>query len=361
MPGTPPRAVEHGFAAQDAHVNSDGDRREHMSHTSGRDISVALVVGHGLIGGCVGTWLRESAELPAVCIGRRQRDLPGYRALDLASEAGRAALGQAVAEVRPRCVVLAHGPSDVTWIDENEAAAAAVHCGVAAIVARSGVPSVLVSTDNVFSGQRGGHRPGDPVEPANGYGRVKAQAEDILLSGTSALVLRVSLVYGWSGGGQRATFAERCLEAAAEGRPMYAPTDQVFTPVHVRDVAAVTAAACRSAGQLTGTRHLAGPAELSRYDFARLAYRLAGADTALVRPCLRQDTEWACRPAFSSLACGTFAGLPGLTGWRPMTPEEGLREMLATWPARRVSPRSQIMRPQQRVAGAAAGRAERPW
>jgi len=327
-----------------------------------RATSVAMVVGHGLIGGSVRARLRELAEPSVVCIGRRQRELPGYRALNLASEAGRAALGEAIADERPRCVVLAHGPSDVTWIDENETAAAAVHCGVAAIVAHSGVPAVLVSTDNVFSGERGGHRPGEPVEPANGYGRVKAQAEDILLAGGPALVLRVSLVYGWTGDGQRATFAQRCLEAAAEGRPVYAPTDQVFTPVHVRDVAVVTAAACRPAGQLTGIRHLAGPAELSRYDFARLAYRLTGADTALVRPCLRQDTEWACRPAFSSLACGTFTGLPGLASWRPMTPEEGLREMLATWPTRRGGdPRSQVMRPRQRAAGTLAGQAERPW
>jgi len=266
-----------------------------------------------------------------------------------------------VADERPQCVVLAHGPSDVTWIDKNETAAAAVHCGVAAIVAHSGVPVVLVSTDNVFSGERGGYRPSDPVEPANGYGRVKAHAEDILLAGGPALVLRVSLVYGWAGSGQRATFAQRCLEAAAEDRPIYAPTDQIFTPVHVRDVAAVTAAACRSAGQSTGIRHLAGPAELSRYDFARLAYRLARADTTLVRPCHRQDTEWACRPAFSSLACETFADLPGLTSWRPMTPEEGLREMLATWPTRRGDPRSQEMQPQQQAAGTLAGNAERPW
>jgi dTDP-4-dehydrorhamnose reductase len=323
--------------------------------------SVALIVGHGLIGSSLRERLRELAELPIVCIGRRQRELPGYRSLDLASEAGRAALGEAVAGERPQCVVLAHGPSDVTWIDNNETAAAAVHCGVAAIVARSGFPAVLVSTDNVFSGERGGYCPDDPVKPANGYGRVKARAEDILLAGGPALVLRVSLVYGWPGSGHRATFAQRCLEAAAEGRPIYAPTDQVFTPVHLRDVAAVTAAACRAAGQFTGIRHLAGPVELSRYDFARLAYRLAGADTALVRPCLRQDTEWACRPAFSSLACATFAGLPGLASWRPMTPEEGLREMLATWPARRSDPPSQVMRPQQQAVGAPARKGGRLW
>jgi dTDP-4-dehydrorhamnose reductase len=319
--------------------------------------AAALIVGHGLIGGALRARLREVAELPTVYIGHRQRELPDYRALDLASEAGRAALEKAVADLRPQCVVLVHGPSDVTWIDENEAAAAVVHCGVAAILARSGAPTVLVSTDNVFSGRRGGYRPGDAVEPTNGYGRVKADAESILLAGGSALVLRVSLVYGWHGPGQRATFAGRCLEAAAEGRPMSAPTDQIFTPIHVRDVAAVTAAVCRSAGQFTGIKHLAGPVELSRYEFARLAYRSAGADTTLVRPCLRQDTEWACRPPFSSLACGTFSGLPGLAGWRSMTPEEGLHQMLAAWPAGRAGPRSHGLRPWQEASGLAARQA----
>jgi dTDP-4-dehydrorhamnose reductase len=319
-----------------------------------------LVVGHGLIGGAVRARLREAPALRSVCIGRRQRDLPDYRALDLASEAGRAALEGTVADLRPRGVVLVHGPSDVTWIDEHEAAAAAVHCGVAAIVARSGAPAVLVSTDNVFPGTRGRYTPRDQAEPANGYGRVKARAENIVLASATALVLRVSLVYGWSAPGQRATFAQRCLEAAAEGRPMSAPTDQIFTPVHVRDVVAVTAAACQSAGRLTGIRHLAGPVELSRYEFARLAYRVAGADTALVRPCLRRNTVWACRPRFSSLACGTFPGLPGLAAWRPMTPEAGLREMLATRPAGHGGTRSQVPRPRREAAGLASGQADGP-
>ena len=316
--------------------------------------SAALIVGHGLIGGSLRARLREAAELPVVCIGRRHRELPDYRALDLASETGRAALDELVADLRPRCAVLAHGPSDVTWIDKNEADAAAVHCGVAAIMARSATPVVMISTDNVFSGARGAYRPGDPAEPANGYGRVKARAESIALASRSALVLRVSLVYGWHRPGQRATFAQRCLEAAAEGRPMDAPTDQLFTPIHVRDVSVVTAAVCQSGGQLTGIKHLAGPIELSRYEFARLAYRLAGADITLVRPCLRQDTEWACRPRFSSLACGTFSGLPGLAEWRPMAPEEGLREMLATWPAGPANPRARGQRPWQKAVSLTA-------
>src|SRR4051794_40901844 len=193
----------------------------------GRSRSPVLIVGHGLIGRAIRAELQTSEGTPAVSVGRRQGDLPGYEALDLASGYGRTRLRLAIAELRPRCVVLVHGPSDVTWIEQNEEAAATVHRGVATVVAESGVPAVLVSTDNVFLGRRGGYRPEDVIEPANGYGRIKAAAERIISASDSSLVLRVSLVYGWAGPGQRTTFAQRCLDAAAAGRSMAAPTDQV--------------------------------------------------------------------------------------------------------------------------------------
>jgi dTDP-4-dehydrorhamnose reductase len=295
-----------------------------------------LIVGHGLIGRTVSALL-TAQRVPVTSVGRRRIGQPGYRALDLASVAGRDALRSVVDDLRPRCVLLVHGPSDVTWIDANETSAAAVHHGVAEIAARSGAPVILVSTDNVFPGSSGRYRSDDPVDPANGYGRVKALAENAVLdtaqTETPGLVVRVSLVYGWAGAGLRATYAQRCLRAAAEGRPLTAPVDQSFTPVHVRDAAIVLTALCQGpAGRLAGIRHLAGPAELSRCEFAQLAYELAGADGSLVRPCLRRETEWACRPRFSSLACDTFTGLPGLAEWRPMTPAEGLRDMLAAEP-----------------------------
>ena len=273
--------------------------------------------------------LLSARAMRVVSVGRQGRDVADYHAFDLTSAGGRRALAAVIADLHPVYVVLAHGPSDITWTEHNEDTAATVHGGVARSVALSGAPAVLVSTDNVFPGNRGRYRREDGVAPANSYGRVKADAEDILLAGGSALVLRVSLVYGWTGSDHRATFGQRCLQAAARGHPMAAPTDQVFTPIHVRDVATVISAVCGSEHHLNGVEHLAGPAELSRYDFARLAYRLAKADPRLVRPCRRQDTVWSCRPAFSSLTCGNFTSLPGLATWRPMSPHEGLGDMIA--------------------------------
>lgn len=282
-----------------------------------------VVVGRGLIGAATAAGLRARGH-SVVTVGRTPaRD---GLACDFESAAGRRAFRDELRGLRPGRVVLTHGPSDVTWIESNEDAARAAHVGIAEVVADAGVPSVLVSTDNVFPGDRGLRRAADPIEPGNAYGRVKAEAERVLAD--SALVLRVSLVYGWTDG-HRATYGQRCLAAARAGEPMAAPTDQSFTPIHVHDVAHVLTMLCRAWPPPTGTAHLAGPDELSRHDFARLAYRLAGADEDLVRPCLRADTHLASRPRYSSLACDEFPGLPR---WRPMSPEAGLRLMLRTAP-----------------------------
>ncbi|NGY63147.1 sugar nucleotide-binding protein [Lentzea sp. NEAU-D13] len=270
-----------------------------------------VVVGRGLIGALTAARLRAAGH-EVVTMARTGADV----CLDLADPDG---FRTALSRLRPETVILTHGPSDVTWIESNEAEAARAHVGTAEVVAEQGVRTVLVSTDNVFSGAEGRRRPSDAIAPANAYGRVKAAAERVLLGAGGHLVLRVSLVYGWTGAAHRTTYGQRCLEAAASRQKLPAPADQSFTPIHVDDVAGVLTSVCRDGR--TGLAHLAGPLELSRFDFARTAYRLAGAPEALVRPCLRADTEWASRPRFSSLACDDFGHLP-------MTPEEGLARML---------------------------------
>ena len=285
-----------------------------------------LVVGNGLIGAAVAARLR--AEGRPVNTVSRGASGAGHLSCDLAAPDGLARLRAHLLRTRPRRVVLTHGPSDVTWIETHEAAASAVHRGTAELLAELGLPTVLISTDNVFPGDDGMRTPADPVRPNNAYGRLKLAAERALPAG-AGMVLRVSLVYGWSGAGYRANYGQRCLDAAARGEVLHAPVDQSFTPVHVADVARVVAALC-DAPRLPGVvAHLSGPGEVTRFEFASAAYRLSGADPGLVRPCLRGDTEWASRPRYSSLRCDDFGAVPGLEGWHPMSPDDGLLAMLS--------------------------------
>lgn len=288
-----------------------------------------LIVGNGLIGSVVAATLRGAGQ-DVVTVARRATGQPGHVQCDLAEQSGRAALVLLLRRLRPRRVVLTHGPSDVTWVNAHEEEAAATHVGVASVMAEAGVPTILISTDNVFPGDEGGRRPEHPIRPANPYGRMKADAER-LITAAGGLVLRVSLVYGWAAPAFRATFAERCLAAAASGTPLAAPVDQEFSPVHVHDVGRVVTALCRAEPERGAepVAHLAGPDLLSRFEFARLAYRLTRTDASLVRPCRRVGTEWETRPRFSSLLCDDFTGLPGLQDWIALSPAQGLARMIA--------------------------------
>ena len=128
--------------------------------TGGPPAGPVLLVGHGVIGRAVHARLNPGSAA-VVTVTRRPS---GPHAHDLATADGRAALRGLLHRTRPRIVVLAHGPSDVTWIERHEAAAAQVHCGVAELVAEAAVPAILVSTDNVFPGRHGRYR--RPTGPA---------------------------------------------------------------------------------------------------------------------------------------------------------------------------------------------------
>jgi dTDP-4-dehydrorhamnose reductase len=196
-----------------------------------------VVIGHGLIGAAVAGWLSAS-EVPVISVARSR----GTLRCDLTRPDGRELMLAALRGAQPRAVVLAHGPSDVTWCEREPEAAARAHEGIAGAVSGTGVPVVLTSTDNVFDGSRPRSSEADPVNPQNADGRAKLAAERAIAARPRNVILRVSLVYGWSGGQHRANFAEHCLRAARVGQPLRVPFDQEFTPVHVADVARVAAA-----------------------------------------------------------------------------------------------------------------------
>ncbi|MEU9481058.1 sugar nucleotide-binding protein [Streptomyces sp. NPDC048191] len=291
------------------------------------------VVGRGLIGSAlVGRLRRDFGVVRTVARSGARTD--EHEPCDLGTRHGRDGLLGALRRWGPDRVVLTHGPSDVTWMERHPEEAAEAHAGLArAVAAEFGPRLLLVSTDNVYPGTEPLRTPADRPRPANVYGRVKLAAEQAVRD-AGGRVVRVSLVYGgWSPPGQRVTFAERCLLAARARQPLTVPEDQWFTPVHLDDVTTVLTALCRPGAEAPALTHLSGPRQLSRYEFARAAYRLTGAGEHLVTPCPRADSEWASRPRYSSLRCDDFAAATGTPGWQPAGVGTGLRAMLAAAPA----------------------------
>jgi dTDP-4-dehydrorhamnose reductase len=143
--------------------------------------------------------------------------------------------------------------------------------GSAAVArAAAGRRLIHLSTDIVFSGERGRYREADEPAPVNAYGRTKAEAERrVAAAHPSATIVRTSLLYG----GEEAGPQERL---ARENRRFF--VDELRSPVHVGDLAEAILELL--ALDVPGPLHLAGADDISRFDFAVLL----GADPAQLEP-----------------------------------------------------------------------------
>jgi dTDP-4-dehydrorhamnose reductase len=234
-------------------------------------------------------------------VGASRTAGPGERheRVDLALEGAATAL---LERVRPARVVNAAACSRVGDAEREPALARRLNREVpgevAAWCAAHGARLVHVSTDLVFGGAPGrpeGYREEDPVRPCSVYGASKAEGEEEVLAAGGALVVRLPLLFGDSGG--RNLGASDSLRAAIErGTRPRLFTDEYRTPLDVGDAA--RALLELAAGDATGLLHVAGPTRLSRLELGRL---VAPADGALEGASRRDLPGWELRPADVSL------------------------------------------------------------
>ncbi|KUO05206.1 SDR family oxidoreductase [Streptomyces caeruleatus] len=284
--------------------------------SAGSPADGTLVVGAGFVGTGIARRLAAAGE--AVTVTSRSR--PGHplptgvrwQPLD-ATDA--AACHRLLARLRPRRVVLVHGPSDVTWCEEQPEQAVAAHTVATANVASAAGDArvLMISTDNVFDGSRPYNAEDTPVAPANAYGRAKLSAEETLLdAATDPVVLRVSLVYGHEpvDAGKWLNFFAACAHRLLRGEPVTVPHDQWTTPVLVDDVAEVTAAVLDAGQPVPTVLHLGGPDRVSRAAWASVVAETLGAPPHLVVPTPRAGTRYASRPENTCLSSSLLGRLP---------------------------------------------------
>ncbi|MDR6978448.1 dTDP-4-dehydrorhamnose reductase [Streptomyces sp. 3330] len=298
-----------------------------------------LVVGGGFVGTAVARRLAAAGESVTVASRRRPAaHLPvgdGVRwdALD-ATDPG--ACRRLVTRLKPRRVVLVHGPSDVTWCEEHPGQALRAHTAAAANLSSAAGDArlLMISTDNVFDGSRPDNAEDSPVSPANAYGHAKLCAEETLLGGAAdAVVLRVSLVYGHEppDAGKWLNFFAVCAHRLLRGETVAVPDDQWTTPVLVDDVAEVTAAVLHAGTPLPPVLHLGGPDRVSRAAWASLVAGTLGAPPHLVAPTSRAGTRYASRPENTCLTSSLLGRLPATKAIAVRGVHEGARSLAAAF------------------------------
>jgi dTDP-4-dehydrorhamnose reductase len=239
------------------------------------------------------------------------------------------AVAGAFADARPDVVLHAAALARVADCQRDPERARRVNAGAAAtltaLTQAARARLVLVSTDLVFDGERGGYREADPPNPLSMYGRTKAEAEAAALASPRAAVARLSLLFGPSLSG-RPTFFDDQVAALRGGRPVTLFRDEWRTPLDLETAARALLALAFS--HFVGIIHLGGPDRLSRLEMGRKLAAALDADPSRLIAADRADAPAPePRPRDCSLdpsrwrACFPKIDLP--------THDEALRRLLA--------------------------------
>jgi dTDP-4-dehydrorhamnose reductase len=206
--------------------------------------------------------------------------------------------------------------------------------------ADAGSSMILVSTNEVFDGERGdrrGYRPEDPVNPPNAYGRSKlagetAAAEAFATGAAGAAggalgIVRTAWLFGPGKPDFPARIAAAARAAAAEDRALRLVTDEVGSPTYVPDLA--DAIVRLALGGLPGIHHVVNEGIASRAEWARDVLERLGIDVAIEEISLRDHVRPSRPPRWGVLEPSAVPGGP-LRSWRDamadrMALAEGLR------------------------------------
>ncbi len=111
---------------------------------------------------------------------------------------------------------------------------------IAAAARDLGMRSVFISSDYVYSGNKGdSYSESDPVSPVNAYGHSKAAGEAVTLaSNEKNLVIRIASAFGATGSsGKGSNFVETIINKAKAGDPLAVVDDILMSPTYTLDAA----------------------------------------------------------------------------------------------------------------------------
>lgn len=133
-----------------------------------------------------------------------------------------------------------------------------------------GARLLFISSDMVFDGKRGNYKEIDIPNPINLYGTLKHESE-ILISHLSndSLIVRTSLLFGWN---NTKNFVLWIIENLRKNNSIQVINDQYISPSYCPDISKMILETIYH--DITGTIHLAGNSQLSRFEFAKLICKI---------------------------------------------------------------------------------------
>lgn len=218
-------------------------------------------------------------------------------------------------QIKPDLVINTTALHNVDYCEENQKIASAINTEVINTLRQNsekiGSKLLHVSTDYVFDGAKTSpYAETDMAEPISFYGMSKLEGEKIL-EGTNHVVVRPSVVYGWtplelagttSSSGKPMNFALWVLTKLNKNEPLKIVTDQFASATLADSLAESVLKIAES--KKSGLYHVSGLTCESRYDFTVKLAEKFGYDTSLISKVTSKDfVQKANRPNYSCLNC----------------------------------------------------------
>jgi len=145
---------------------------------------------------------------------------------------------------------------------------------------KTGKRLLYVDTDYAFDGTKKTYTENDVPHPQGWYAITKSEGAARVLRYEGGLVIRISNPYRANPVG-KTDFVHKMLERLVQGGEIAAPTDQLFVPTFIDDIArAVDVLLSESA---SGVYHVVGSQALSPFEAGRSIARLYGYNEELVK------------------------------------------------------------------------------
>jgi dTDP-4-dehydrorhamnose reductase len=197
---------------------------------------------------------------------------------------------------------------------------------VARACAASNTLCIYISTDYVFSGDKGSsYSEDDPVSPINVYGTSKLAGEFLVRqTARKWLILRVSSVFGKTGSrGKGGNFVETMIAKARSGLPVQVINDIWMSPTYTMDAARVIEELIRAGA--TGLFHAPNTGRCTWFEFASETVHIVGLPARVEPISSSLYPSKARRPKDSSLSNGSLEKALG----HPVRPwQDALRSYL---------------------------------
>jgi len=209
-------------------------------------------------------------------------------------------------KLEPDTIIVTAALTDADKCEINPEMAAKVNTEpfkyIVSYLKQKGGRLIQISTDYVFSGEKGNYSENDERNPVNVYGKTKMDAENIIInSGIDFSLVRTSGTFGINESTGKINFFTWIYNNLRVGNEIRLVTDQIYSPV----LNSILADAIHEIyeREINGIIHFSSLDAISRFEFGTMVANIFNLNKDNIHPAKMEDMPWrAKRPKNSSLS-----------------------------------------------------------